>query len=164
MSRLERLADILAIQELNNSFVYHLDRNEIEPLVALFTPDAQYSNGPRVSKGSAEIEAFYRSRTARGVRTARHMYSGLRIIFEGQTRARATSTWLSFAHNSAPPIDYSVPFLVADFEDVYERGADGEWRILSRHIRPVFRDPNGELPGSTQPRAVPDAGAVKSVG
>ena len=73
---------------------------------------------------------------AQGIRTARHMYSGLRIAFEGETRARATSTWLSFAQNSAPPINYSVPFLVADFEDVYERGSDGEWRILSRHIWP----------------------------
>ena len=158
MSRLERLADILAIQELNNTFAYCLDHNEIEPLVALFAPDAHYSNGPRVSKGRAEIEAFFRSRTAQGVRTARHMYSGLRITFEGETRARATSVWLSFAQNRAPPIDYSIPFLVADFEDVYERGADGEWRIVSRHIRPIFRDPKGVPPGGSK-----TAPTVKSV-
>ncbi|HEX5999259.1 MAG TPA: nuclear transport factor 2 family protein [Hyphomicrobiaceae bacterium] len=146
MSRLGRLADTLAIQDLNTAFAYHLDRNQIEPLVAMFTPDARYSNGPRVSEGRAEIEAFLRGRTAQGVRTARHMYSNLRIVFDGETRARATSVWLSFARNSAPPIDDSTPFLVADFEDVYERGADGEWRILARHIRPIFRDPNGVPP------------------
>jgi SnoaL-like protein len=150
MNRLDRLADILAIQELNNSFAYHLDHDEIEPLVALFSPNAHYSNGLRMSRGRAEIEAFYRSRTAHGVRTARHMYSGLRIVFEGADRARATSVWLSFAQNSAPPIDYSIPYLVADFEDVYERGDDGEWRILSRHIRPIFRDPKGTPPGVPQ--------------
>jgi hypothetical protein len=153
MSPLDRLADILAIQELNNAFAYHLDHNEIEQLVALFSPDAQYSNGPRLSRGRAEIEAFYRSRTAHGVRTARHMYSGLRIVFESADRVRATSVWLSFAQNSAPPIDYSVPFLVADFEDVYERGDDGGWRILSRHIHPIFRDPKGTPPGVPPPAA-----------
>jgi ketosteroid isomerase-like protein len=161
VSRLERLADILAIQEINNSFAYHLDRNEIEPLVALFAPDARRSNGPRVSRGRAEIEAFYKSRTAHGVRTARHMYSGLRIVFEGETRARATSVWLSFAQNSAPPVDYSVPYLVADFEDVYERDADGEWRILSWHIRPIFRDPIGVPPDTEAPAAASPAGKIK---
>lgn len=159
MDRLERLADILAIQELNASFAYYLDRNEVEPLVALFAPDARYSNGARQSRGRSEIEAFYRSRTAQGVRTARHMCSGLRIAFEGTDRARATSVWLSFAQNSPPPIDYSTPFLVADFEDTYERGEDGEWRILSREIRPIFRDPNGVPPGATSP-AAPRPGAA----
>lgn len=162
MSRLDRLADILAIQELNNSFAYHVDRNEVEPVLALFTPDARYSNGPRVSNGRAEIEAFLRSRTAHGVRTARHMYSGLRIVFEGETRARATSVWLSFAQNSAPPVDDSTPFLVADFEDVYERGADGEWRILSRHIRPVFRNPKGVPPGVPSSTAPPPPGSSRT--
>jgi hypothetical protein len=147
MSQTDRLADMLAIQELNNAFAYHLDHNEIEPLVALFALDARYSNGARVSSGRAEIEAFFRSRTAQGVRTSRHMYSGLRIVFDGEARAHATSVWLSFAQNSAPPIDYSVPFLVADFEDTYLRDAHGQWRILARHIRPIFRDPAGVPPG-----------------
>jgi hypothetical protein len=33
---------------------------------------------------------------------------------------------LSFAQNAAPPIDDSAPFLVADFEDIYVREANGE--------------------------------------
>jgi hypothetical protein len=57
---------------------------------------------------------------------------------------------MSFAQNSLPPIAYSIPFLVADFEDKYRREADGRWRILSREIRPIFRDPNG-----TPPPAIP---------
>ena len=151
MDRLERLADILAIQDINASFAHHLDRDEVEPLVALFAEDARYSNGARTSHGRAEIEAFYRSRTAQGVRTARHMFSGLRITFTGPDEAHATSTWLSFAQNAAPPIEYSIPFLVADFEDSYRRGADGAWRIACRHIRPIFRDPAGVPPGGTNP-------------
>lgn len=45
-----RLADRLAIEELNAAFAYHLDRNQVEPLLDLFTPDALYSNGPRVAR------------------------------------------------------------------------------------------------------------------
>ena len=146
MDRLERLADLLAIQELNAAFAYHLDHGEITPLVALFTDDARYSNGARVSSGKVAIEAFYRGRAEGGVRTSRHLYSGLRIRLDGADQAGATSVWMSFAQNAAPPIDYSVPFLVADFIDAYRRGQDGVWRISSREIRPIFRDPNGVPP------------------
>jgi hypothetical protein len=62
---------------------------------------------------------------------------------------------LSFAQNAAPPIDDSAPFLVADFEDIYVREANGEWRILSRHIHPIFRNPNGVPPGAAPPAAAP---------
>ena len=147
MDPLARLADRLAIEALNADFAYHLDRGEVEPMLDLFTPDADYSNGPRHSNGIEEIAAFFRSRTAQGVRTARHMGTGLRISFESDHEASATSVWLSFAQNAAPPINYSIPFLVADFIDRYQRGQDGKWRIASRQIVPIFRDPNGVPPG-----------------
>jgi ketosteroid isomerase-like protein len=145
---LARLADRLAIEDLNAAFAHHLDRDEVDALLELFTPDAEYSNGKRLTVGQAEIRAFFRSRTAGGPRTARHLYSGLRIAFEGEDRARGTSCWLSFARNEPPPVAYSAPFLVADFEDLYVRGTDGRWRIAKRHIEPIFRDPGGVPPGA----------------
>ena len=152
MHHLERLADILAIQDLNAAFAFHLDHDEVAPLLALFAPGATYSNGTRRSHGLDEIEAFYRGRTAAGLRTTRHLYSGLRIRFDGPSRAASSSVWMSFAHNGAPPVDDTVPYLVADFDDTYERGADGRWRILSRTILPIFRNPGGAPPGIPAPR------------
>jgi hypothetical protein len=143
-----RLADRMAIEELNAAYAWHLDHDEVAPLALLFTEDAEYSHGTRRSVGRAAIEAFFRSRTADGPRTARHLYSGLRIVFEAVDRARGTSVWLSFAQDSVPPVPYSIPFLVADFEDVYERGSDLQWRIRRRHIEPIFRDPAGRTLGT----------------
>jgi hypothetical protein len=148
MDRLARLADRLAIEDLNNAFAYHLDHDEVELLLGLFTEDALYTNGKRRSQGRTEIGAFLRSRTADGPRTARHLYSGLRLVFDGETEARGTSVWLTFAKNSLPPVDYSIPILIADFDDRYVREADGEWRIKRRHIEPIFRDPAGVPPGA----------------
>lgn len=153
MDRLERLADRLAIEELNAAFAYHLDHDEVDALVALFTDDALYTNGSRRSTGRREIEAFFRSRTAEGPRTARHFCSGLRVFFDGPDTARGTSVWLTFARNSLPPIDHTIPILIADFDDLYVRETDGAWRIRRRHIEPIFRDPAGMPPGA--PRAGP---------
>lgn len=150
----DRVADTQAIHALNADFAHHLDHGDVERLLELFTPGARYSNGSRVSVGLAEIEVFLRNRTAGGVRTTRHFYSGLRVTFSGADKADATSVWMSFARNAAPPVDGTAPFLVADFIDAYVRLDDGRWRIEARDIRPVFRDPNGQPP-SSRPSPVP---------
>jgi ketosteroid isomerase-like protein len=142
-----RVENLLAIEELNAAFAHHLDHDEVAPLVALFTDDAVYSHGSRRSVGREEIAAFFRSRTAAGQRTARHICSGLRVTFDGADIARATSVWLTFAHDGPPPVAHCNPFLVADFTDIYRRDAEGQWRIERRHIEPIFRNPSIPPPG-----------------
>lgn len=133
----EALRIRLALEDLNSAFTYHLDHDEVDALVALFTDNAVYTHGRRRSEGKAEIAALFRSRTAAGPRTARHIQSGLRIEIESAARARGTSVVLTFAADGEPPLR-AVPHLVADFDDVYERGPDGRWRIAERHISRIF--------------------------
>jgi len=132
-----RLAIRLAIEELNAAFAHHLDHNEIDKLVDLFTHDALYTHGERRSHGRDEIEALFRKRIAGGPRTSRHLISGLRIEIESATTATGHSVCLSFAANGLPPLP-AKPFLVADFIDRYRFEADGCWRIAARHIERVF--------------------------
>lgn len=133
----ESVAIRLALADLNAAFAHHLDHGEIEALVDLFAEDALYTHGERRSEGRSAIEALFRRRLAGGPRTSRHLCSGLRIDIESATRARGTSVCLSFAADGLPPLP-AVPFLVADFEDVYVCAADGRWRFQERHIRRVF--------------------------
>ena len=91
LNTLERLEIRVAIEELNTAFCYHLDHNEVDALLELFTDDVFYTHGPRHSRGKAELEQVFRSRTAKTPRTARHMYSGLRLEIENTSRARGTS-------------------------------------------------------------------------
>ena len=127
----------LAIEDLNAAFAHHLDHGDIDALVDLFTADALYTHGARKSRGRTEIEALFRNRVAKGPRTSRHVYSGLRIEIESETEATGASVCLSFAADGLPPLP-AKPFLVADFIDRYRRDVDGRWRFAERHIERVF--------------------------
>jgi ketosteroid isomerase-like protein len=145
MNDVDRLKIRLAIEDLNTAFCRHLDHNEIDQLVALFTEDALYTHGPRRSEGRAEIEDLFRRRTASGARTSRHLYSALTVEIEQPTRARGSSVCLTFGADGEPPLP-AVPLLVADFDDVYVADTDGRWRFAERHIRRVFEGPDSSGP------------------
>jgi hypothetical protein len=127
----------LALEDLNAAFAHHLDHGAIDALIDLFTHDAIYTNGERRSEGRAAIETLFRNRVARGPRTSRHIYSGLRFVIESATAASGASVCLSFAAEGSPPLP-AKPFLVADFVDRYRFDGDGRWRFAARHIHPIF--------------------------
>jgi hypothetical protein len=127
---------------LNTAFCYHLDHNEVDALLELFADDVYYTHGTRVSRGKAELEQVFRSRSATQVRTARHLYSGLKLEIESATHARGTSVCMTFGQYGEPPLSPAIPTLVADFVDAYVCGADGKWRITERHIHRIFVAPD----------------------
>jgi hypothetical protein len=137
MTAVEKLSIRLAIEELNSAFAYHLDHGNLDELADLFTVDALYTHGERRSVGRAEISALFHKRVAKGPRTSRHLYSGLRIEIESDTSASGTSVCVSFAADGEPPLP-AKPFLVADFNDRYRLDSDGRWRIAARDIERVF--------------------------
>ncbi len=141
LSALERLEIRATIEDLNTAFCYHLDHDEVEPLLELFTDDVFYTHGTRRSNGKAELEQVFRSRSAALPRTSRHMYSGLKIEIESASLVRGTCVCMTFGQHGTPPLSPAIPTLVADFVDVYERGDDGRWRIKERHIHRIFVDP-----------------------
>jgi hypothetical protein len=146
LDEIERLEIRVALEDLNTAFCYHLDHNEVDALLALFTEDVYYTHGTRVSRGKAELEKVFRSRSATEVRTARHMYSGLKLTIDSATKARGTCVCMTFAAYGEPPLSPAIPILVADFVDVYERGAEDTWRIKERHIHRIFVAPDNPGP------------------
>jgi hypothetical protein len=140
LEELERLKIRIALEDLNTAFCYHLDHNEVDALLELFTDDVFYTHGPRRTNGKAELEKVFRSRTAASPRTSRHMYSGLKLDIESATRARGTSVCMTFGQSGTAPLAPAIPILVADFVDVYTRGTDDRWRIQERHIHRIFVD------------------------
>jgi len=146
LSELERLTIRVALEDLNTTFCYHLDHNEVDALLALFVDDVYYTHGSRVSRGKAELAEVFRNRSATETRTARHMYSGLKLDIESPTRARGTSVCMTFAAYGEPPLSPAIPTLVADFVDEYVRGDDGRWRFKERHIHRIFVAPDNPGP------------------
>ena len=153
LDELERLRIRVALEDLNTAFCYHLDHNEVEQLLELFTDDVYYTHGPRRTNGKGELEQVFRSRTATSPRTSRHLYSGLKIDIKSATRASGTCVCMTFGQNGEPPLSPAIPILVADFDDVYMRGDDGRWRIRERHIHRIFVDSPQSGPLGQKPRS-----------
>lgn len=152
MDPLDRLRIHLELQELNAAFTHHLDHGEIDALVDLFTEAAEYTHGERRSSGRQEIRRLFEARAAAGVRTVRHLYSGLRIRIDGPDRASGSSVCLTFASDGPAPVMHTTAHLVADFIDRYERDPQGRWRIARRDIRRIFIAPDNPGPVGFTPR------------
>jgi hypothetical protein len=142
LSDLERLTFRAALEDLNTAFCHHLDHGDVDALLELFTDDVYYTHGSRVSRGKVELAEVFRSRSATQTRTARHMYSGLKLDIESATRARGTCVCMTFGAYGEPPLSPAIPTLVADFVDQYVRGSDGKWRFKERHIHRIFVAPD----------------------
>ena len=157
MNRVEQLQARAEIEELNAEFAYLIDHDQSELVAELFTADGSYgrSTGER-SIGREAIRCAYAERKAKGARTARHIFTNLRLTYEARDRVRGTCILTLFAGDGAPP-HLAEPFLVADYDDVYERDSDGRWRYASRTITWLFLQregkvsplPLGGVPGKT---------------
>jgi hypothetical protein len=143
LSDLERLTIRVALEDLNTAFC---DHNEVDALLELFVDDVYYTHGSRVSRGKAELAEVFRGRSATETRTARHLYSGLKLDIESATRVRGTSVCMTFGAYGEPPLSPAIPTLVADFVDDYVRGDDGRWRFKERHIHRIFVAPDNPGP------------------
>jgi hypothetical protein len=138
LEKLEHIENLLALQTLNTNFCHYLDYNMTEKLADLFTEDARYSHGKRLSCGREEIYKLFTDRTSKRIRTSRHMQTGLKVTLKNSGVATGKSVCMTFACDGPPPVSPATPFLVADFIDEYLLCDDGRWRINKRHIERIF--------------------------
>lgn len=145
MSRQEQLLARLEIDALNAEFAYRIDRGDPETVVDLFTANGVYarSTGEK-SVGREAIRAAYRQRAAAGQRTARHIFTNLRLTHESDSRIQGQCILTLFAQDGEPPL-VAEPFLVADYDDIYEREADGCWRYAQRVVTWRFVQRDGKV-------------------
>ena len=129
-----------SLHELVNEFAYLVDFGPSETIAELFVEDGWYGWGEKRSVGREAIRKAYRDRAARGVRTARHLTTNLRLTMAGDDEVRGQSIWLIFAEDGPPPHP-AVPLLVADVMDVYVRRS-GRWWFQSRQLEDVFVAPD----------------------
>jgi len=144
MRRTEKLLARLAIEELNAEFAYLIDHDQSERVADLFTIDGSYgrATGER-SVGRDAIRRAYAARKTKGPRTARHIFTNLRLRFESSDRASGTCIMTLFAEDGAPP-HVAEPFLVADYDDIYVR-YDDTWRYAARTITWLFMRRDGKV-------------------
>ncbi|WP_438391900.1 nuclear transport factor 2 family protein [Caballeronia sp. DA-9] len=144
MDRVEKALIRAELEQLNAEFAYLIDHDKSEQVADLFTEKGSYgrSSGER-STGRAAIRAAYAVRAQRGTRTARHIFTNLRLAYDGLDRVRGTTLLILFAEDGPPP-HRAEPNLVSEYEDIYERGPDDVWRYASRLVTPLFLHPDSK--------------------
>lgn len=155
MNRTQEMLLRLEIEALNAEFAYLIDHDQSEHVADLFTEDGVYgrSTGER-SEGREAIRESYRLRAEHGKRTARHIFSNLRLAIECERRVRGTVILTLFAADGPPPHP-AEPLLVADYDDIYELCDDGKWRYRERMISWLFKRERASSPlalGARAPR------------
>jgi len=133
------------IEALNAEFAYLIDHDLSDRVADLFTETGSYgrATGER-STGRTALKAVYAVRAARGVRTARHVFTNLRLTFESPTRVQGTTLLLLFAEDGIAPHFTTDVNLVSEYTDIYECGADAVWRYASRTVTNLFRHREGK--------------------
>lgn len=145
MNRVDQLMLRLEIEELNAEFAYLVDRGDSSQVAELFVEEGSYgrATGER-SVGRDAIRAAYIARAAHGERTARHIFTNLRLAELSAARVAGTCVLTLFAQDGPPPL-VAEPFLVADYDDIYRKDNDGRWRYESRTITWKFLQRDGKV-------------------
>jgi ketosteroid isomerase-like protein len=127
------------IEALIAEFAYRIDHGLSETVADLFTEDGWYGrpDGAK-SVGRDAIRAAYAKRAERGERTARHIFTNLRLTIDSAEAAHGTTILLLFAGDGPPPLP-ARPVMVQDYNDEY-RLVDGEWRFAERATHRLFVD------------------------
>ncbi len=130
----------LELERLNHEFAYRVDFGPQETTADLFLEDGWLAMSDKRSVGRLAIRKAYKNRAARGVRTARHISTNLRLTMSDDGEVHGRSIMTIFAEDGPPPHP-AVPLVVVDVEDVYVR-ENGRWLFRSRRFTEIFADPS----------------------
>lgn len=122
---------------------------------SFFTPDAILTFDQRTFTGTAEIDAVYATRAARGARVSRHLVTNLVVVRSDAASASTVSSMLLFAQDGEAPHLTTEPAAVGDVLDELVL-RDGRWLIASRTIRMLFLASDDALAVPTRPESAAD--------
>lgn len=131
---------VRTIEDLVTEFAYRVDFQGGRSVAELFCVDGVYEADGRRSVGRSAIEAAYERRAALGPRTARHLFTNVRVRPALDGCYDASCLMLLFADNGFPPLP-AYPLLVADVLDRYCT-CQGELLLASRRLASVFVRPD----------------------
>ena len=127
------------IEELLVEFAYQLDIGGGAKVHELFEPDGVYAIDGEPVTGRHDIREGYEQRAARGPRTARHIFTNIRITLDGPDRATVSSIMTLYAADGEPVHGARLPLVIGDFNDICVRGDDDVWRFERRDLTTLFR-------------------------
>ena len=138
MTPVEKMLAESECTRLCNDFIYHIDRRQYEPFLALFAPDPTLDRAGQVFKGMDGLKQFCEGRALD--RYVRPATSNIRIDMTGPATARGSSSVMMFGAKAEPDAALPLPsslLIFAEYEDDYVLTGAG-WKIKNRKITIVF--------------------------
>jgi len=127
------------IEQLNIECGWYLDHAMFDAFAGCFTTEARLGvTGGQPIVGRPAIRARYGAMPAG--RTVRHFAGPVHLTWEDARHVRglrSVSIYASDVPAPRPPISPTI----MDYQELYERGADGKWRYAERIVTPVFGGP-----------------------
>lgn len=126
-----------AIEALVVEHAWLIDHGKASLIAGLYTEDGRMTGlGPDLV-GQEAIRDWAITREAMTHRMSRHICTNLRLaprtpeLIEG-------SVLLTVYRHDGPGTGEPTPFAIAEYEDLYQLGADRRWRFAARHLRTLF--------------------------
>jgi len=131
----EQLLIRVAIEALCIEYFYLIDHGQAEKIADLFTENGvqDYGDGRKfVGRDAIRKNFAARSKTI----ITRHITTNLRLVYESSNRVTGIRTFTHYSGEGAelPP---AIPS-VAEYEEIFERGSDGQWRFAYRKAISIF--------------------------
>jgi hypothetical protein len=124
---------------LSYAFAHHVDHEQVDELVALFTEDGVFDRGAQVLSGHAEL---LEGMSVRPPMTTRHLFTN--FFFDSVERDVATAyvycmTYHAHGDFTGETMVYATANgRLVELRDEYRRTPEG-WRIARRGATPVFQ-------------------------
>jgi len=138
------MTDKLACAELASLWTFHIDRHDVDAVVALFAEDAAlHGRQGQVLKGREIIRKGLSRRDPN--RVTRHVLAPPVIFLTGADTAEGVADYVLFDgfrdhHPGVETLPASAPLAVGEFHQTYCRTDEG-WLIASHKGNSIFRRP-----------------------
>ncbi len=144
---MRNLGHRLALEELQATFFWKIDRRETTDIATLFTQEGQLivpDMATRMTtfltvKGREALTRQWANRPPQLV--TRHVFTNLLIEEVSPSEAIGRCISLGFRHTD-PGFGAPLPVVVADHDDRYELQTDGRWRFVEKRITALFVAPS----------------------
>lgn len=136
--------DQLACAHLASQWTHHIDRHNIEDVIALFAEDGLlYGHGGAILKGHGAIRKGLSRRDPN--RVTRHVLAPPVVTLTGPDTAEGVAEYILFdAYRDQNPgqdvLPIQAPLALGEFHQVYHR-TNGRWLIVSHKGQNIFRRP-----------------------
>lgn len=140
----QSLMDELACARLTTLWAHHIDRHDVDAVVALFVEDGVlHSRTGAELKGRDAIRAGLAKRDPN--RVTRHVLAPPVVRITGPDTAEGLAEYILFdglrdRHPGEGALPIELPVGVGEFRQTYRR-TGGEWRIASHSGQSIFRRP-----------------------